>query len=361
MLAANTSLARRKRGGRGSAAARREYDRRVCRILAYIGEPLSVQSLLFDTDNSLVRQSYSPRMMNTFLNLAGFGMKAWDPRSLRPDDPFTYRATTLPSFDRNLRSISSKLAPTCLVAHVRGVTYSGEAVVADTNLHPFHFAGARVVLAHNGHLRQFARMRYSLLEHVRPELARASRERPTRSGSTRWSCLSSTIPTGSRMSASSPMRPPAPSASCARVRAAHGIDTSSPVNLCVSTGQALVATRISFDYGWYPPEDEMLETDLPFVSLWYAIGGEYTESDGGWHMTAGTGPFADHRVRAAHDRLLDLARGAGILDADRRAHARRRRVRDAGPGCLTARRSITSPRFRSSRTEEAQTWSRSRA
>ena len=32
----------------------------------------------------------------------------------------------------------------------------------------------------------------------------------------------------------------------------------------------MVATRFSFDYGWYPPEDEMLETDLPFVSLWYA-------------------------------------------------------------------------------------------
>ena len=110
-------------------------------------------------------------MMNTFLNLAGFGMKAWDPASLRPEDPFTYRATTLPSFDRNLRFLSSKLAPTCLVAHVRGVTYSGEAVVAETNLHPFQFAGTRVVLAHNGHLRQFPRMRYALVEHVRPELA----------------------------------------------------------------------------------------------------------------------------------------------------------------------------------------------
>src|SRR4029078_2419716 len=107
----------------------------------------------------------------TFLNLAGFGMKAWDPTSLRPEDPFSYRATTLPSFDRNLGFLSSKLAPTCLVAHVRGVTYSGEAVVADTNLHPFQFAGARVVLAHNGHLRHFALMPYRLLEHVRPEFA----------------------------------------------------------------------------------------------------------------------------------------------------------------------------------------------
>jgi glutamine amidotransferase len=62
------------------------------------------------------------------------------------------------------------------------------------------------------------------------------------------------------------------------------------VNLCISTGEAVVATRLSFDYGWYPPEDEMLETDLPFVSLWYAIGGQYTDRDGGWQMTAGDPP-----------------------------------------------------------------------
>src|SRR3954469_25091773 len=109
----------------------------MCRILAYLGEPLPVRNLLFDTDNSLVRQSYSPRMMYTFLNLAGFGMKAWDPTSLRPDDPFTYRSTSLPSFDRNLRAISSKLAPTCLVAPVRGTTFSGDPVVPETNLPPF--------------------------------------------------------------------------------------------------------------------------------------------------------------------------------------------------------------------------------
>jgi glutamine amidotransferase len=34
----------------------------------------------------------------------------------------------------------------------------------------------------------------------------------------------------------------------------------------------------------------MLETDLPFVSLWYAIGCEYTQGDGGWQMTADDPP-----------------------------------------------------------------------
>jgi glutamine amidotransferase len=262
----------------------------VCRILGYLGEPLPVQSLLFDTDNSLVRQSYSPRMMNTFLNLAGFGMKAWDPASFRPQDPFTYRATALPSFDRNLRSIAAKIAPTCLIAHVRGVTYSGEAVVADTNLHPFHFAGTHVVLAHNGHLRQFARMRYALVEHVRPELA--TRIEGTTDSEWIYALILSQLEDpygvpGTRELADA-------TAAALRIlrviRADYGIDTSSPVNVCISTGRAMVATRFSFDYGWYPPEDEMLETDLPFVSLWYAIGGEYTNGDGGWRMTAGDPP-----------------------------------------------------------------------
>ena len=112
----------------------------------------------------------------------------------------------------------------------------------------------------------------------------------------------------------------------------------------------MVATRLSFDYGWYPPEDEMLETDLPFVSLWYAIGGEYAERDGGWEMTAGDPPRSV--IIASEPLTTDystLARGAGVLDADRRAHSERARVRDAGPRCLTARQSTSSPPFPSSR------------
>src|SRR5947209_1932544 len=213
----------------------------MCRILAHLGEPLPIRSLLFDTDNCLARQSYSPRMMNTFLNLAGFGMKAWDPGSLRPDDPFTYRATTLPSFDRNLHSISSKLAPTCLVAHVRGVTYSSEALVATTNLHPFQFTGARVALAHNGHLRQFASMRYSLVEHVRPEFAQ--RIEGTTDSEWIYALILSQLDDPYGLPTARELADATANAFriLRQVRAGHGIDTSSPVNVCVSTGRAVVA------------------------------------------------------------------------------------------------------------------------
>ena len=262
----------------------------MCRILAYLGEPLPARHLLFDPDNSLVRQSYRPRMMNTFLNLAGFGMKAWDPASLRPDDPFSYRATTLPSFDRNLRFLAAKVAPTCVVAHVRGVTYSDEAVVAETNLHPFHFPGARVVLAHNGHLREFRRMRYALVEHVRPELAQ--RIEGTTDSEWIYALVLSQLddPFGLPETGELADAVAAALRILRALRVERGIDTSSPVNLCVSTGRNLVATRFSFDYGWYPPEDEMLETDLPYVSLWYAVGGAFAETGPGWAMTGDDPP-----------------------------------------------------------------------
>jgi glutamine amidotransferase len=262
----------------------------MCRVLAYLGDPLPVRNLLFDTENGLVAQSYSPRMMNTFLNLAGFGMQAWDPTSLRPDEPFTYRTTTLPSFDRNLRSLSAKLAPTCLVAHVRGVTYSTEAVVSDMNLHPFRFPGARIVLAHNGHLRQFARMRYSLVEHVRPELAQ--RIEGTTDSEWIYALILSQLDDPYGLPETQELADATARALriLRAVRTAHGIDTSSPVNLFLSSGRAIVATRFSFDYGWYPAKDEMLETDLPFVSLWYTLGGHYDERDGNWQMTATDAP-----------------------------------------------------------------------
>ena len=148
----------------------------MCRVVGYLGRPVALTSILYATDSSLVRQAYSPRMMATFLNLAGFGMAAWDSDSVSPDEPFTYKVTTLPVFDRNLRSLAQKIAPTCLLAHVRGVTYGGDEVVSQQNLHPFRFHDAKVTLAHNGHLREFARMQYDLVD------ARASRPRSVRRG-----------------------------------------------------------------------------------------------------------------------------------------------------------------------------------
>ena len=256
----------------------------MCRVLGYLGEPVSLRQVLFETDSSLVRQSYNPRMMNTFLNLAGFGMAAWEPQSAHPEEPFVYRTTTLPAFDRNLRGLAGKLEPTCLVAHVRGVTYGERELVGESNLHPFRFPGARVALAHNGHLRDFRRMRYELIRHIRPELAQ--RIEGTTDSEWIYALVLSHLEDPFGMPETDELATATAAALrvLREVRARAGIDVSSPVNLFLTTGESLVVTRFSFDYGWYPPDDTMLETDLPYVSLWYTVGGRYAEGDNGSSM-----------------------------------------------------------------------------
>jgi glutamine amidotransferase len=258
-------------------------------MLAYLGQPISLRHVLFETDSSLVRQSYSPRMMNTFLNLAGFGMVAWEPNSVLPEEPFVYRTTTLPGFDRNLVGLAGKLKPICAIAHVRGVTFAERELVGPSNLHPFRFPGARVALAHNGHLREFARMRYDLVDQIRPELVQMIEG--TTDSEWIYALVLSNLedPYGALE-----MRELVEATTHAlrvlrEVRARHGIDTSSPVNLFLTTGEALVATRFSFDYGWYPGDDTMLETDLPYVSLWYTVGGQYVEQHGEYKMVGSDG------------------------------------------------------------------------
>src|SRR4051794_40736374 len=90
--------------------------RSMCRALAYLGNPISLDHLLFQPDRSLVKQAYMPRMLRA-LNLAGFGMMAWDDSLNMPAQPLTYKSTTLPIFDSNLKALAEKLQPRCLLAH----------------------------------------------------------------------------------------------------------------------------------------------------------------------------------------------------------------------------------------------------
>jgi glutamine amidotransferase len=262
----------------------------MCRVVGYLGKPLLLDSVLFATDSSLARQTYSPRMMATFLNLAGFGMAAWDDRSERPDEPFLYKVTSLPVFDRNLKCLAEKVTARCVIAHVRGVTYSEHEVLTQTNLHPFRFPGVKVTMAHNGHLREFARMRYDLVGHVHPTFVKHIEG--TTDSEWIYALLLSQLDEPFGEPGADEIAEAVVNALriIREIREKHEIAISSPVNLFVSTGTCLVATRFSFDYGWYPEGDTMLETDLPYVSLWYTLGQEYRERDGEWQMGASDRP-----------------------------------------------------------------------
>src|SRR5690606_6290133 len=143
----------------------------MCRALLYLGRPAPLDWLLLEPDNSLVRQALTPQMLH-MLNIAGFGVMAWDPSSRDPNRPFRYSSTGVAVFDRNLKALAQKVSAGCALAHVRGVAYSSDAAISHENTHPFCFPGARVALAHNGDLHRIREMRPDLLRRMRPEVAR---------------------------------------------------------------------------------------------------------------------------------------------------------------------------------------------
>src|SRR5262245_1672325 len=127
----------------------------MCRILSYLGKSIVVEELLYKPDNSFIKQSYHPKYMSHLLNLAGFGLAAWDKTSNNPELPHLYKTPSLPFYDENLKNLATKISPHCLLAHLRGVSYHESQVISNQNVHPFLFPESNVALAHNGALSNF--------------------------------------------------------------------------------------------------------------------------------------------------------------------------------------------------------------
>jgi len=260
----------------------------MCRALAYLGQPVLLDSLLYQPDSALVKQSFMPKMLHQ-LNLAGFGMKAWDRGSLDPHKPYSYASTALPVFDRNLKALAEKIRPTCVLGHVRGVAYNTEVEISLQNVHPFQFPGVRLALAHNGDLARFAEMKPYLVESIRPEIVNMIRG--TTDSEWIYALIVSQLadPRGAGAADDLVRAVDQAFAIIRKVRAQLGIATSSSVNLFLTTGEQIAAVRYCFDFGCYRTEDpaKVHEANLTFLSLWYTSGTEYGFHDGEWKMTGG--------------------------------------------------------------------------
>lgn len=244
----------------------------MCRVLAYLGQPMLLEEMLYGSDGGLVRQAVDPQLMS-LLNLGGFGLAAWSPTSAQPERPFTYRAATVPNLDRNLLALSQKIEATAVVAHVRGVVYDARERVGTQNVHPFMFEGATVALAQNGDLYDFGQMRFDLVEHVRPDVA-AMIEGTT---DTEWvyALVLSMLedPFGPVELHEATVAVERALELLREIRAARGIAVQSPVNLVLTDGRWLLATRFAFDYGWYPEDESFFagEREHDFTSLWFRV------------------------------------------------------------------------------------------
>lgn len=262
----------------------------MCRVLAYLGAPARLDDLLYKPDSSLIRQAYAPQMLH-MLNLAGFGLAAWDPASHEPGEPFVYRTPTLPMFDANLRALARKVRPGCALAHVRGVSYHDRAQLGEINLHPFRAPDLPLLLAHNGDLHRFAEIKLGLLQRTDPR--HAANIRGTTDSEHMYALLLSQL-SDPRVRGDGPTLVRAIERMLREVRVERrraGIDTSSPVNLFLADGETVVAVRFTFDFGCYPTDDpaRVHPMQLHYLSMWYSLGTRYEPVDGEWRMN---GPIA---------------------------------------------------------------------
>lgn len=260
----------------------------MCRALLYLGQPVLLDNLLFQPDSALVRQSYMPKMLH-MLNLAGFGLRAWDRQSNAPDQPFTYGSTALPVFDRNLKNLAEKIRPSCVLGHVRGVAYNTSVDISLQNVHPFQVPGVPLAMAHNGDLARMAEMKPLLAPHIKREYL--PHIRGTTDSEWIYALIISALPDAQRKSTRDELIA-AIAEAILRIRTARenlGIAVSSSVNLFMTDGSQLAAVRYCFDFGCYRTEDpaKVHEANLSFLSLWYTLGRDYSLHDGEWKMTGG--------------------------------------------------------------------------
>lgn len=122
----------------------------MCRLVAYLGPPVTLEDLLVAPPHGLAHQAWAPeRQVSGTVNADGFGV-GWYDRARRPE-PAVHR-TTLPMWaDRSFSSFGGLVASTAVVAAVRGATAPAPTEPSGTP----PFTSGAWLFAHNGAVRGF--------------------------------------------------------------------------------------------------------------------------------------------------------------------------------------------------------------
>lgn len=122
----------------------------MCRQLAYIGSPITLESVLVTPEHSLLHQSYQPkRQRHGTVNADGFGVGWFD--STRRHEPAFYRRPVPIWSDRNFLSMAGVIRSEAFVAAVRDATTGS--FVEESSTAPFNEGSW--LFAHNGKYRGF--------------------------------------------------------------------------------------------------------------------------------------------------------------------------------------------------------------
>lgn len=135
----------------------------MCRLLAYKGTSIVIDSLLYQPKNSLINQSFNAREIEEPLNGDGFGLGWYVPDVA--NEPVTFVSVNPAWSNRNLRNLAPKIKTECLIAHVRAASV-GE--VSESNCHPFQYKD--ILMAHNGGVEEFSKIKRHLRSPLSDEL-----------------------------------------------------------------------------------------------------------------------------------------------------------------------------------------------
>lgn len=258
-------------------------EENMCRVLIYLGkDEVNIYELLYASDNALSHQSYAPQLMERMHNLAGFGFCAWSNHSFNPKEPYYYRTTELPFFDKNLYRLSKKICASCFLAHIRGVEYSIHEIVNNENAHPFKYDFTELAFAHNGFLPQFFKMKAALIQHIKPHIFTQmngttdsefiyalflSQFEDCTKNITRESVKEATIATLKMIK---------------KIRDEHGIIEAAPLNLFITNGRFVLVSRYILNFGQV--SDLMENAVVRYYTLWVTFGEKYGLRDGQYKM-----------------------------------------------------------------------------
>ena len=128
----------------------------MCRFVAYLGTPITVDEILIKPSNSIIHQSYNAQESIMTVNGDGFGL-GWYDKKLR-EEPGLYKSISPAWNDQNLLHNASFTETTCFFAHVRAAT---EGSVSIENCHPFEFK--EYLMMHNGGIGDFDKIKYDFV------------------------------------------------------------------------------------------------------------------------------------------------------------------------------------------------------
>ena len=133
----------------------------MCRWMAWFGQPVLIDELLFKSHHGIVDQSLHSRLGAEPTNGDGFGL-GWYGVG---EGPAVYRSVAPAWGDANLRELAAHVESPLFFAHVRAAIGSP---VQQTNCHPFR--RGRWLFVHNGYLGGFHAVRRDLMLAVDPSL-----------------------------------------------------------------------------------------------------------------------------------------------------------------------------------------------